>query len=72
MWGGDLNMDTFLVIQRGKEDWVVIHCADVDENGQLKEGAKPLSQNHRLQNEAAGEKEKVEEKFGLDHANSAN
>ncbi len=58
-------MDTFLAIQRAKEDWIVVHRADVDENGKLKEGRKPISENHRLHNEAAEEKEKLEEKFGV-------
>ncbi len=55
----------FVAAKRGKDDWVVVHRTDVDKKGNLKEGARPISQNHRERRGAVREMEKLEEKFGV-------
>ena len=65
-------MYTFLVIKRDKNEWCVAFRGDVDEYYNLKPDRKPISSNHSDELEAKEERDKIEQKFGFDHADNPN
>jgi hypothetical protein len=60
------------VVKPRKNEYIVVHCADIDENGKLKKTAKPVVS--RIENLTAAEEaaDTLNRRYGFQNANSSN